>query len=84
MSDPNKLYTLRDVANLLQVSTRTIQMWIKRGFPHVVVGGSLRFRSTEIERIVREGWIPHAPKRRGRPKGSKNKSRGEKNPEVKS
>jgi excisionase family DNA binding protein len=46
----NDLRTVADVAEYLAVSPRTVHRWIKElGLPCYRVGGSLRFRHSEIK-----------------------------------
>jgi excisionase family DNA binding protein len=55
-----RLLTLSEAANLLQVSTRTLQRMIRKGeLPAFKVGGQWRLRETQLRQWVesREGSI---------------------------
>lgn len=43
-----RLLTKKQVAELYQVSTRTIDNWVKRGMPFVPCGGAKRFDPVEV------------------------------------
>lgn len=51
MSTPPSLLTTKDLARLLQVSTRTLRRWQRGGHvpPPLRIGGSLRWRAADIE-----------------------------------
>jgi excisionase family DNA binding protein len=60
-----RLLTLSEAANLLQVSTRTLQRMIRNGeLPAFKVGGQWRVRETQLRQWVeiREGSIVEAKK----------------------
>jgi excisionase family DNA binding protein len=60
-----RLLTLSEAANLLQVSTRTLQRMIRnRELPALKVGGQWRVRETQLRQWVesREGPIVAADK----------------------
>ena len=60
-----RLLTLSEAANLLQVSTRTLQRMIRNGeLPAFKVGGQWRVRETQLRQWVesREGSIVDAEK----------------------
>lgn len=60
-----RLLTLSEAANLLQVSTRTLQRMIRNGeLPAFKVGGQWRVRETQLQQWVesREGSIVEAKK----------------------
>jgi excisionase family DNA binding protein len=60
-----RLLTLSEAANLLQVSTRTLQRMIRNGeLPAFKVGGQWRVRETQLRQWVesREGSIAEAKK----------------------
>jgi excisionase family DNA binding protein len=60
-----RLLTLSEAANLLQVSTRTLQRMIRNGeLPAFKVGGQWRVRETQLRQWVesREGSIVEAEK----------------------
>jgi excisionase family DNA binding protein len=62
-----RLLTLSEAANLLQVSTRTLQRMIRGGeLPAFKVGGQWRVRETQLRQWVesREGSIAEAKKNR--------------------
>jgi excisionase family DNA binding protein len=62
-----RLLTLSEAANLLQVSTRTLQRMIRSGeLPAFKVGGQWRVRETQLKQWVesREGSIAEAKKTR--------------------
>jgi excisionase family DNA binding protein len=62
-----RLLTLSEAANLLQVSTRTLQRMIRNGeLPAFKVGGQWRVRETQLKQWVesREGSIVEAKKTR--------------------
>ncbi len=62
------LLTLAEAANLLQVSTRTLQRMIRKGeLPAFKVGGQWRLREAQLRQWVesREGSIVDAKKPRG-------------------
>jgi excisionase family DNA binding protein len=62
-----RLLTLSEAANLLQVSTRTLQRMIRNGdLPAFKVGGQWRVRETQLRQWVesREGSIGEAKKTR--------------------
>jgi excisionase family DNA binding protein len=62
-----RLLTLSEAANLLQVSTRTLQRMIRNGeLPAFKVGGQWRVRETQLRQWVenREGSIAEAEKTR--------------------
>ena len=62
-----RLLTLSEAANLLQVSTRTLQRMIRNGeLPAFKVGGQWRVRETQLRQWVeiREGSIVEAKKTR--------------------
>ena len=51
-----KLFTVREVANVLRVSEPTVRRWLTRGFLRSVKLGRRRvIPGSEIERVVREG-----------------------------
>jgi excisionase family DNA binding protein len=57
------LLTLAEAANLLQVSTRTLQRMIRNGeLPAFKVGGQWRLRETQLRQWVenREGLVDEA------------------------
>jgi excisionase family DNA binding protein len=63
-----RLLTLSEAANLLQVSTRTLQRMIRnRELPALKVGGQWRVRETQLRQWVesREGRIVEADKSNG-------------------
>jgi excisionase family DNA binding protein len=60
-----RLLTLSEAANLLQISTRTLQRMIRSGeLPAFKVGGQWRVRETQLKQWVesREGSIAEAKK----------------------
>jgi excisionase family DNA binding protein len=62
-----RLLTLSEAANLLQVSTRTLQRMIRSGeLPAFKAGGQWRVRETQLKQWVesREGSIAEAKKTR--------------------
>jgi excisionase family DNA binding protein len=62
-----RLLTLSEAANLLQISTRTLQRMIRKGeLPAFKVGGQWRVRETQLRQWVesREGSIVDATKPR--------------------
>lgn len=63
-----RLLTLAEAANLLQVSTRTLQRMIRnRELPAFKVGGQWRLRETQLRQWVesREGSVVEAEKQSG-------------------
>jgi excisionase family DNA binding protein len=63
-----RLLTLAEAANLLQVSTRTLQRMIRnRELPAFKVGGQWRLRETQLRQWVesREGPVVETEKRSG-------------------
>ena len=56
-----KLLTIKDLSELLQVSKSTIYQWTHTGFiPHYKIPKGVRFKVSEIEK-----WL-HKRKRKGR------------------
>lgn len=51
----NKLLTLSDVCSTLQLSRASVYRQIQRGkLRKVKIGGALRFRSVDVERLIKE------------------------------
>lgn len=47
---PERLWTVAVVAEYLGVTERTVRSWQRiRGLPHLVIGGSVRFRRADVE-----------------------------------
>ncbi len=54
-----KLLTAREVADKLGLKLSTIYRWRwARRIPCVKVGGALRFRLSDIDRLIKEGFRP--------------------------
>ena len=50
-----KLLTINDLSNLLQVSKRTIYQWTHTGFiPHYKLPRGVRFRPSEVEKWIQK------------------------------
>ena len=48
-----KLLTVNDMCELLQVKKPLVYKWVHYGFvPHVKIGGILRFRESKIEKWI--------------------------------
>ena len=49
-----KLLTIKDVCELLQVSQALVYKWVHYDFiPHVKIGSLLRFKSSELDKWVK-------------------------------
>jgi excisionase family DNA binding protein len=56
MPAPNNLLTTKQVAERLALSEPTVRRLARRGFlPRVRIGGSVRFRESDIGRIIKAG-----------------------------
>ncbi len=55
-----KLYTTKEVANILSVSLRTVQSWIRNGsLPHVRLGQGhrlMRIRAPDLESFIQQNY----------------------------
>jgi excisionase family DNA binding protein len=66
--DGKKLYTLEDVAQRLEVTTRTVHNFVKDGRISTIPMGALRrVTEAELNRILTEGVTNGGGRRRGRP-----------------
>ena len=55
----NPLLTAPEAAYLLGVRTTTIYAWAsERKLPYVKIGGALRFKLRDIEKLIKEGYHP--------------------------
>ena len=64
----DQLMTPKEVSKKLHLCVSTIYRWgWERRIPSVKVFGALRFRSSDIECLIREGFRPalHSKERRG-------------------
>jgi excisionase family DNA binding protein len=58
-------HTVRQAAKTLNVADTTIRKWIaERRLGHVRLGRAIRIPSSELERFVREGFVPPVVDRR--------------------
>lgn len=55
----NVLLTEQNVAELLQVSVKTLQgqRWMKIGIPYLKIGRSVRYRQEDVERYLDQAVI---------------------------
>ena len=55
-----ELLTFRDVARLLAVSPSTIRLWtVQRRLPSIQLGGNVvRYKRSDIERLIKAGARP--------------------------
>lgn len=54
-----KLLKVKDVAEILQVSTSWLYKMVEAGeFPHVRLGASVRFRPDDVRAFMRGEWSP--------------------------
>lgn len=53
------LLTSQEIAELLRVSAHTIKRWRweKTGPPHIVIGGLIRYRRSDVEAYLRENTV---------------------------
>lgn len=55
MAEP-RLYTPKEVANLLRVSLPTLRRWSDNGkLPYLKIEGSIRYRSSDITDFINRG-----------------------------
>ena len=53
---PSQLLTTADVCRRLRISKTTLYYWRKKGFVRaVILGGSVRFREKDIDRLIAVG-----------------------------
>lgn len=56
-------YSVRDIAELVRVSDRTVWRWIKAGeLRSVKVGGSVRVPAAEVEKLFQGAKVEAKPK----------------------
>jgi excisionase family DNA binding protein len=61
----NKPLTVRQAADVLNLSQATIRAWLaRRKLGHVRLGRAIRIPQTEIQRILSQGMIPAREQRR--------------------
>lgn len=61
------LLRVAEASKLLGVKEDTVRAWlVQRRMSSVKLGAAVRIPSDEIERLIREGTIPAAKKRRAR------------------
>ena len=54
---PEPYMTLKQIAEYLGISERTVSRWIAEvDFPHYRVRGRLRFRASEVDEWMRRYW----------------------------
>lgn len=57
-----EVYTVREVANILKVSTKTVRDWIRKGrLKAVRIGRILRVPEDELRRLLFESEQPSGP-----------------------
>ena len=58
VSEPPRLYTPKEVANLLRVSVPTVRRWTVAGkLPYLKIEGSVRFRATDVQKFIDRGEV---------------------------
>lgn len=56
VSNEPQLYTLKEVANILRVSSGTIRRWSESGkLPYLKIEGSIRYRRDDIVAFINSG-----------------------------
>lgn len=53
----DKLYTCKEVTQMLKISKATFYNWVKDGKLHIIkIGSNVRVTSEEIERLLKGGF----------------------------
>lgn len=53
--DINECYTIKEVAELLNITEQTLRNWRKAGIIQTVqIGGRILIKKTEVERLLKE------------------------------